>query len=222
MNVKTTKTTQSIRTDLTETPEPQTILNPNSSKVLNRRAFTLIEVLIVLSIIAMVLSLGLPAIERVTYQQLNSTARKFVGTMRTIRNDAILLGSIYRMGIDFEKNTWWVESQKEFKLLTIAAEDSKKKKKDKKEAAPTNFEYVAKYNKKPSPLPQGLVFRSVLKETEGLRKEGIVYINFFPNGFADSSIIYISKEGNADAGYSLIVRATAGKVDIERGLIQNF
>lgn len=196
-----------------ENPIPKTTLSRNRRS----KGFTLIEILIVLTIIGMVLALGLPAIERVTYQQLNSTARKFVGTVRTVRNDAILLGTIYRLVIDFDKNAWWVESQKNFQLLTNAPPSKKPGKNDKPQ--PSNFEVVKKYSSKPVVLPSGLMFRSVLKETEGLKKEGQVYIHFFPNGFADASIIYLSKDGNAEAGYSLVIKPTAGQVDIERGYV---
>jgi general secretion pathway protein H len=195
---------------LIKIPVPQTTLNQNKS------GFTLIELLIVLGIIAMVMSLGLPAIERVTYQKLNSTTRKFVGTIRTIRNDSVLLNQVYRFAIDFEKNTWWVESQKRFELIQLNPEASKKKKKEEKVVS--NFELVGKYNKEPQKLPNGLVFQGLLKEQEGYKKEGVAYIHFFPNGFADYSIIYLAKEGNANSVYSIIIKPVAGKVELERGI----
>lgn len=165
----------------------------------------------------MVMSLGLPAIERVTYQKLNSTTRKFVGTIRTIRNDAVLLNQVYRFAIDFEKNTWWVESQKRFELIQMTPETaSKKKKKDEKVVS--NFESVPKYSSEPLKLPNGLVFQGVLKEQEGYKKDGIAYIHFFPNGFADYSIIYLAKEGDQGAVYSIIIKPVAGKVELERGI----
>lgn len=188
--------------------------------------FTLIEIILVLGIVSMVMALGLPAISRVTYQRINSQTRRFVGLIRTVRTDAILLNSIYRIVIDIEHNAYWVESQKEFKLLTAADEfspaekDRKKKKKD--EVAPSNFSYAEKYSSKPIPLPGGVSFDGVLKERDGMLKEGIVYLNFFPNGFNDHAILYLGKEGEVGKGYSLLIHPTSGKVDIIPGLVKGF
>ena len=175
----------------------------------------------------MVLALGLPAIERVTYQRVNSQTRKFVGLLRTVRNDSILLNVVHRLAVNLDKNTYWVEGQREFKLLTDpgAEEEAPRKKSLKKgddEEPPSNFQMAAKFSKEPIPLPGGVAFGGVLKEQEGLRKEGIVYVHFFPNGFAEQSILYLDKEGSDGKGYSLVVRPTGGKVDIFNEHIQSF
>ena len=198
----------------TAKPAPKTISSPNRSRRC-QAGFTLVEILIVIAIVSLVLSMGLPAISRVTYTRLNSTTRKFVGLVRTIRNDAILLSSVYRLVIDFEHATYWVESQKAFELLSLAPPPPPKKKGGKaEEAPPSNFVLVDKFSKKPITMPPGIVIEGVLKEKEGLRKEGLAYIHFFPNGFNDQAIIYLNKEGNTGEGYSLIVRPTSGRVDI--------
>jgi hypothetical protein len=170
----------------------------------------------------MVMAIGLPAISKVTGQRISSTTRKFVGMVRTIRTDAILLNSIYRLAIDMEHNAYWVESQKEFKLLTSADQvQAPKKKGDKKEPPPSNFTFAEKYSKKPVELPGGVTFEGVFKEREGLVREGIAYIHFFPNGFNDQAIIYLGREGQTGKGYSLVVRPTSGRVDIVAGVVQN-
>jgi type II secretory pathway pseudopilin PulG len=181
--------------------------------------------MIVLTIISMVIALAIPTLSRVTYQRLNSTTRTFIGLIRTVRNDAILLNNIYRLVIDLDRNAYWVEEQKEFKLLTDADEtpaEKKKKKGKKDEEPPSNFNPSAKYSKKPVPLPASIVFQGVLKEKEGLRKEGLVYVHFFPNGFNEQAILYLNKEGAAEGGYSVILRPNLGKVDVEPGKVAGF
>jgi len=160
--------------------------------------------------------MGLPAISRVTYTRLNSTTRKFVGLVRTIRNDAILLNSVYRLVVDFEKSTYYVESQKRFELLSEVAPPPPKKGSKKVDAPPSNFVIAEKYSKEPIPMPPGIVIEGVMKEKDGLRKEGLAYVHFFPNGFNDQAILYLNKEGNTDPGYSLVIRPTSGRVDIFR------
>lgn len=171
------------------------------------------------------MSLGLPAIERVTYIKLNSTTRKFVGIIRTIRNDAILLNKVHRLAIDMEKQRWWVESQKSFQLLS----DKETKPDDKeaggvegKERPPTNFSYVDKYSKEPVPMPGGVVFQAVIKEREGKKTKGVAYVHFFPNGFSEQSILHLNKDGSQSKGYSLVVRPTSGRVELFSDFIEGF
>jgi len=180
--------------------------------------------LIVLAIISMVMAIGMPAISRVTYQRVNSTTRQFVGMMRTIRNDAILLNNIYRLAIDFDKKTYWVESQRQFKLLGQEEAEYEKKKKNLKkgEGVASNFALAPKYSKAPKPFPGGVVIDGVLKDGVGIIKEGIAYIHFFPNGFNEQAILYINKEGATEGGYSLWIHSNLGKVDVYRQRVTSF
>ncbi len=200
----------------TERPATRTI----SSK---SRGFTLLEILLVMAIIAMVMALGLPAIQRVTYQRINSTTRKFVGLVRTVRNDAVLLNTIYRLAIDMDKKTYWIESQREAKRINESTEDTRKKKKGKKgEEPPSNFVMAPKYSKEPIPFPDGVAFDGVFKEREGLINEGTAYIHFFPSGFNEQAILYLKRTGSKTVSYSLVIRPTSGKVDIFQEAVANF
>ncbi len=167
------------------------------------------------------MSLAIPALDRVTYQRLKSTTRTFVGLTRTVRDDSILLNNIYRLAIDLDKNAYWVEEQKEFKLLN-AGETPPPRKKGQKEEPPSNFNLSPKFNKKPQALPSNVVFGGVLKEREGLKKEGLVYIHFFPNGFGEQAIIYLDREGSKAPGYSIIIRPNGGRVEVAPGIVKTF
>ena len=207
---------------LTENTARKTTLRP--SKRRSAAGFTLLEILIVLAIIAMVMSLGLPAIERVTYQRVNSTTRKFVGVIRTVRNDALLLGTIYRLGFNLDKNQWWVESQKQLQLLESESDKPRKKKKP-DEAEPSNsggFAFAEKFSKGPTDLPGGVAFGGVLKEGEKITTQGTAYIYFFPNGYNEQAAIYMKKDGAKEDAYSLIVRPAAGKVEIIGSHVDRF
>jgi hypothetical protein len=176
--------------------------------------------LIVLAIIAGVMAIGLPAIQRVTYQRINSTTRKFVGLIRTIRNDSVLLNSIYRLAIDLDNKTYWVETQREAKFLSESVEPKKKSKKG--EPAPSNFIMAPKYSKEAVPMPDGVVFESVLKEREGLIKGGMAFVHFFPNGINEQAVLHLKKEGSKVIAYSLVIRPTSGKVDIYPQMVMGF
>lgn len=167
----------------------------------------------------MVMSIGLPAISQVTGHRLNSTTRQFVGLIRTIRNDAILLNQTHRLAVDLGKRTYWVEQQTRDGLLS-EVEDPRDKKKG--AVAPSQFAMAPKYSKEAREMPGGIEFNGVYKEREGLRNEGLVYIHFFPNGINDQAILYLSKVGSPESTYSLIVRPTSGRVDIARETVKDF
>lgn len=182
-----------------------------------------------MAIISFVIAMGLPAIERITLQRLNSTTRRFVGIVRTVRNDSILLNNVYRLAIDLEKQRYWVESQREQRLLgqeeLEEANNPKKKKKRKRgepEERPSNFQMAEKFSREPIAMPGGVIFDGVLKEREGLIKEGIAYVHFFPNGYTEQAILYLAKEGSGTTGYSLVIRPTLGKVEIVASRVSDF
>lgn len=186
--------------------------------------------LIVLAIITMVMSIGLPTLSRITYQRVASTTRKFVGTLRAVRNDAILLNKIHRLAINFEDQTWSVEAQNSLQLLDdpgideVEAQRRDRERGRKKGDKPPRdvFAPVAKYSKKPNKLPAGVIFDGVFKEKEGLVKTGTVYVFFFPSGYAERAIVYLNKEGSEGGGYSLVLRPATGKVDIFNRKVMNF
>ncbi len=181
--------------------------------------------MIVMAMIAMIFTVGGSAISRVTYQRVRSTTRQFVGTVRRVRNDAILLSNIHRLAIDLDKNSWWVETQRKFELLAEpeSEENKKKNKISREEEPPSNFGLSDRYQSKPTELPGGVKFEGLFKEKEGLQTQGIGYIHFFPNGFSEQAILYITKDGaEPKSGYSLIVRPSAGRVEINDQYVQSF
>lgn len=187
---------------------------------IGKRGFTLIEILIVLALISMIMSVGMPAIRTVTQQQLSSTARRFIGLVKTIRNDAILLSTVHRLVINLEDQTWWVESQRKFELLDDTPLEDRGGGKDTPES---NFTIATKFSKEPKPISAGAKFQGVLTERDGLINGGVVYIHFFPNGFTEQSIIYLARPGDDETvQYSLIIRPTGGRLNIVNGFTNEF
>ena len=218
--------------DQTKSPTLLTILNRNKKKAQRAKSisdssegFTLIEILLVLAIIVLVLSFGMPVVSRITGQNISTSARKFTALTRGVRSDAILLNSIYRLSLDLEKNTYLVEKQSGKGLISESSMLSKKpdpKKNKNPEASDNTFSADEKYSKEAKSLPGGVVFNGVLKEKEGLIKEGTAYIYFFPNGINEKAIIYLNSVSAKEGGYSLLIHPTAGKVDFIKQKVEQF
>ena len=185
--------------------------------------FTLIEILLVLGIVVLVLSYGIPVISRVTGQNINTSARKFTALVRGVRTDAILLNTIYRLNLDLDKNTYFVENLKSAQLISESSLLSKKQDpKNKNTEADIGFTPSEKYFKEPKPLPSGVVFNGILKENEGLVKDGTAYIYFFPNGLNEKAILYLNYQSAKEGGFSLLIHPNGGKVDFFKERIANF
>jgi len=176
----------------------------------------------------MVTALGLPAIQRVTYQKATSTTRKFIGLIRTIRNDSILLNSMHRLVLDLDKKTWWVEMQNAFQLLEEPGEqpekksNGKKKGKGREEAPRSSFSISEKFSKEPVDMPAGVEFAGVLKEKEGYIRQGTVAIHFFPNGFNDQAILHLKRSADEKIAFSLVLRPNSGRVELFREQVNSF
>lgn len=187
--------------------------------------FTLIEILLVLAIIVLVLSFGMPVVSRITGQNISTSARKITSLIRGVRTDAILLSSIYRIKLDLDKNTYLIQYQKQAGLLDESSLLSFKpdpKHPEDAQSQENGFVTADKYFKEPRSLPGGVVFNGVLKEKEGQVRDGIAYIYFFPNGLNEKAILYLNAAGAKEGGYSLYVHPTAGKVDFYKFKMNQF
>jgi prepilin-type N-terminal cleavage/methylation domain-containing protein len=218
--------------DQTKSQTLPTTLSQNKSEIwfetlrsAKTRGFTLIEILLVLAIIVLVLSFGIPVVSRITGQNISTSARKFTALVRGLRSDAILFNTVYRLSLDLEKNSYLVESEKNNDLLSESSLLSKKrdpKKRLNSEPEDTAFTTAEKYSKEPKKLPLGVVFNGVLKEKEGFVNEGIAYIYFFPNGLNEKAIIYLNSQKTNQGGYSILIHPTAGKVDFFKSRVEQF
>lgn len=186
-----------------------------------KRGFTLIEILLVLGIIAMVTSIGIPAVGRLTYQKVAGTTRRFVGTLRSVRNDAILLNKVYRLAINFEDQTWWVENQNQLSILGSDTQTGSVPTTGSQDQV-TGFSLEKKYGAAPRELPGGVVFDGILTERDGFFRSGLAYIHFFPSGYAEQSLLYLNKQGVEGGGYSLYVQPASGKIEVFNRRVMSF
>ncbi len=185
---------------------------------MNKRGFTLIEVMIVIAIIAGLIAVGAPRLLKKD-TNIKTVARQLTVLVKEVRNQAKLFNSTYRIVIRMEQGqeSWWVEKASGPTLIDPEKlkEDyeGKSKKDDKdKDAPPPLFQIDKRLSKKEKTLPPNLHFKQV--ETINMSQpvtSGLAYIHFFPEGLLEASAIQITDNKNT---WTLVFNPLTGQADI--------
>jgi prepilin-type N-terminal cleavage/methylation domain-containing protein len=77
----------------------------------NKQAFSLVEMLIVLAIMAMIMGISLPFTSGFGKSlKIKTTARAIVGMIRVARSNAVTLRENYSVVFDVKKSQYWIEN----------------------------------------------------------------------------------------------------------------
>lgn len=77
-----------------------------------RSGFTLVELVVVLFLIGLFSALTLPMLTGFGADNLNLSARRIVGTVKYLFNEAALSGRVYRLSYDLDRATYVAKEQK--------------------------------------------------------------------------------------------------------------
>lgn len=198
----------------------QLVHKNNNIQNSNQKAFTLLEIVIVLSIMGAIIGIALP---RLMDKKSNSrkVMREFIIAGKDLRSRAKISGSTYRLAFDLENGgqTWWVEKSSQSTLIDkkkIEIEREKLKKPDNSnedEKSRPQFEPDTSIFKKKQKLPQGYKFKQIESSTQDLiYTEGMGYIHFFSQGLIESSSIQI--EDPKKNIWTLVYNPLNGHTDI--------
>lgn len=131
----------------------------------NKKAFSLIEILIVLAILGMIVGVGVPQINRIFRANLKSASVKLAGLVRFAYDSSIVKGTIHRIVFDFEKKTYMLEVSNTNELVYLddeaLAEDDKERDRGEDEDELPAFSPYSGEAGKETVLPVGVVFDSV-------------------------------------------------------------
>jgi len=188
----------------------------------NKKAFTLIELLIVLAIFGLVMGLGYPQVKRIFRSNLKSAAAQMSGMIRYGYDVSVIKGRIHRIAFDFDKASYRLEVANTDELVSLeeetAQEEQKKSgllSKDEPQKAPS-FSPAEGAAGKDKKLPSGIAFDSVENiNTKKKRTTDVAYLYFFPAGLTEDVIIRLSGEKNNSGFYSLRVNPANAKTIIE-------
>jgi len=159
------------RTCMSREPRASRLSRKIIPRLRSSEGFTLIEMLIVLFLLAGVLAIVLPRV--VIGEDLSSTGRKFIGTLRTLQGLASTGQKPVKLYLDLDQGTYWarVVDGKEEKLPLDAAWAT------------------------PRSLPETIRF-SEISVRQDKRTYGRIDLSFFPNGRIDPVTVYLTDRSN--------------------------
>ena len=193
---------------------------------------TLIELTFIILILSLMASFVGPRFGQVSGANLKKSATRLASLVRYVYDAAVVNNTVYRlqfeMGGENEQGTYWVE----FYQPPISAESEEDKEKQAKDKATPgaeeeedpeakNFFPDAHLMNKPRSMLRGVKLNGIYRQgLEEVQHEGNVFIQFYPDGSVDPSVIYVSNE-DGDKGYTISIHPLTGKTKIQRGIIEH-
>lgn len=149
------------------------------------RAYTLIELTVVVFLIGLMLALTVPRIQHsLLSDDLKAATRRMVGTVRTLRDKAIRDQKGYGLYLDLESNQFWVE----WSSMTV--------------------EQKADARQNASTLPGNIRILDVCRRDSGKQDIGDTVIHFTKKGYVEQAVIHLgTKEGRA---YTIVLSPFLG------------
>ncbi len=205
-----------------------------AAAIMKQRGMTLIEISIVILLMALFVGMVVPSVSNITRADLRSTSRKLAGAIRYTYDLAVRKDAVFRVVMDLDDGSFWVESSTDRFLLgrektkvedgALAEEDEDKERhfvsrsyiesgdmwKPKKKATFSNF--AGPLTKKVT-LPKTVSFQDVwVFHQEERVTTGQAYIYCFPSGMSEKAIIHLVDED--ENAYTLWVQPLTGRVRI--------
>lgn len=157
-----------------------------ASKFNNHQGFTLIELIVVISLISILLAFALPKlnVSFVTDHQ-RKLSTWIVLTVKSLKENALRDQTLYVLNLDFDNQQMWTEK-------SVTKEETPEEKAVEEKKAPEENKYS---------LPEGYRLMDVEFVDDKKIKEGIVPIHFYPKGYSDKAIIHVQDENDNRSSY---------------------
>lgn len=202
-----------------------------------RPGITLMELLVVLVIVVGMFVAMISVTAVVGQANLRGEAQRIASTVEYVYGRAAINGTRYQLVLDLDNNTFRAECTDEAMALAqdmadgTVGEDrtttSNRYDDDDDEADPFGLDLQDAWDD----CSDALVNERTLRDGIQLVKvhtthqrdpyeEGQATIGFFPNGFVEPSIIWISEKSSDEAGMTLFIEPMTGSVRIEAGLAE--
>jgi prepilin-type N-terminal cleavage/methylation domain-containing protein len=186
--------------------------------------FTLIELMVVLSIIGGIIALGMPYLSN-RNAKVHSMLREMSIMSRELHTRAKLQGAVYRLVIDLGNEAdgekavqkYWIEKANGGTVVKVNEEEQAmqraKETDEKKRVDPRGFEEDHTILHQPKELPPGLRFEKVeLTRSKNPIVHGKAYIHYMPQGLTDEAAIHI--KGEKDQAWTIAIHPLTGKAEV--------
>jgi prepilin-type N-terminal cleavage/methylation domain-containing protein len=138
---------------------------------IDKKGYTLIELIVVIVMIGIVLAFAAPRLRHALLNDpLKAVARKMVGVIHNLRNEAVRERQAYRLHFDLNANRFWITS------------------------ASMTGDGKALAQEEAAPLPADVRIRDVWIKGEGKIAEGQVPILFTPRGYTQMSAVHLRSQ----------------------------
>lgn len=138
--------------------------------------FTLLEIAVVIFIMGLIMSLAMPYFGGLHSAELSSQARQLAGRATYLYDEASVQKVIYRMTFDIDHNTYFVMRVDPY-------------------APQPKFTPFAGLWDGQVVMPPGVKLRDVSVEGIGGARTGAISCNFYPDGYADTTVIHLATDG---------------------------
>ncbi len=190
---------------------------------MNKRGFTLVEILVVIAIISAIAGIGIPTIKNILRSNLKSSAFQIASLSKFAYDSAVVKGKTHRITFDFDNKTYKLEVAGSEDFLVEQKEDDKENNKDKynkknktEEQKPQEFYAFSGDIGKEHKLSSGVDFDSIENlNTKKKYTEDVAYVYFFPQGETEDVIIRLSGKKSNTGFYSIRLNPLNGKAKIE-------
>jgi general secretion pathway protein H len=190
------------------------------------RGFTLVELLVVVSVIALLAGLAAPAVGSLTGANARKAAGELAGAIRFTFDTAALRHRTCRIALDLAARSWWGECAEGAVGMARGEEDDEelaRRFSDEKSAelrrllAKTEFGAFEDRLVEKRELPGEAGFGEVHVEGRRGAQEGTVYLYFFPGGRAQRAYVPVV---DGDTLYTVVVEPFTGRSRVVVGPVE--
>lgn len=162
----------------------------------NRQAFTLIEVIVVISLMGVMLFFAAPRMDGFLLQDESRQVSKWI-VLNTadLKNKSTQEQKTFILNIDLDDNR--------FQIIDASANPSKGAMADGFVDAAMDEEFSGENAEKRFDLPQGYQLNRVLFPDDRRVSSGVAAVCFYPRGYSDRAIIHITDRQNGRKSYAI-------------------
>lgn len=198
----------------------RTSVRPTSEAGRNSSGFTLIEILLVITLLALLAASVFPSVTKVLGASVQSSVRRYASMVRYVYDQSILTGKVHRIVLDMDKQAWTVEAADAGALpldkakVGVLADGLRE---DDRVSVEPDFKKVG--GTLVETMPSGVEIVEVESWRLGKGQaatKGVVSIYAFPSGFIDEATVVLAETGREKGRqFKVSTNSLTGRIKVE-------